>query len=182
MFSQKLKAQLREAIREVQDHPKPGVLFKDITPLINHSMLFGMLIDALRDRYKLHGVDFVAGIEARGFILGAALAYALQAGFVPIRKQGKLPCQTLSASYSLEYGADTIEIHADALRELKDAHVVLIDDLIATGGTALASLELLDKLQAHCVEACFLISLNELEGLQKVAERVSAFSVLEYDK
>ncbi|BEG57824.1 Adenine phosphoribosyltransferase Apt [Helicobacter sp. NHP21005] len=181
MFSQKLKAQLREAIREVQNHPKPGILFRDITPLINHPVLFGALIDALRERYKLHNVDFVVGIEARGFILGAALAYALQAGFVPIRKQGKLPYQTLSASYELEYGTDTVEIHADAFRELNDAHVVLIDDLIATGGTALASLGLLEKLQAHCVEACFLISLNEFGGLEKVSEKVSAFSVLEYD-
>ncbi|BDQ28013.1 adenine phosphoribosyltransferase [Helicobacter heilmannii] len=181
MFSRKLKAQLKEAIREVQNHPKPGVLFRDITTLINHPMLFSALIDALRERYKLLNIDFVVGIEARGFILGAALAYALQAGFVPIRKQGKLPYQTLSASYELEYGTDIIEIHSDAFRELNDAHVVLIDDLIATGGTALASLELLEKLQAHCVEACFLISLNELGGLEKVAQKVSAFSVLEYD-
>ncbi|WP_121021297.1 adenine phosphoribosyltransferase [Helicobacter vulpis] len=180
MFSQKLKTQLREAIREVPDYPKSGILFKDITPLVNHPTLFSRLIDTLKLRYQHHSLDFVVGIEARGFILGAALAYALGAGFVPVRKKGKLPFRTISASYQLEYGADSVEIHTDALREIKDAHVLLVDDLIATGGTALASLELLDRLQAKCLEACFLISLAELGGLEKVGEKVNTFSVLEY--
>ncbi|WP_163533489.1 adenine phosphoribosyltransferase [Helicobacter suis] len=182
MFSQKLKAQLKEEIREIKDHPQKGILFKDITPLLSHPVLFATLIDALKDRYKLYNIDFVVGIEARGFILGAALAYALQAGFVPIRKKGKLPYHTLSAEYSLEYGQDCVEIHSDAFRELKNAHVILIDDLIATGGTALASLELLEKLQAKCIEACFLIALRDLDGLSKVAQKASVFSVLEYER
>lgn len=182
MFSQKLKSQLQNAIREIKDYPQSGILFKDITPLISHPVLFGALIDALKSRYKHHSIDFVVGIEARGFILGAALAYALGTGFVPIRKKGKLPFKTISINYNLEYGQDSIEMHADALREIKDAHVILIDDLIATGGTALASLQLLDKLQAKCIEACFLIALRTLGGLQKVAEQANVFSVLEYEQ
>ncbi|GMB92429.1 Adenine phosphoribosyltransferase Apt [Helicobacter bizzozeronii] len=182
MFSQKFKSQLHDSIREIENYPQSGILFKDITPLISHPTLFGALIDALKDRYKHHSLDFVVGIEARGFILGAALAHALRVGFVPIRKKGKLPSKTLSADYSLEYGKDSVEIHADALREIKDAHVILVDDLIATGGTALASLELLDKLQAKCIEACFLIALRSLGGLQKIAEQANVFSVLEYER
>ncbi|WP_104732090.1 adenine phosphoribosyltransferase [Helicobacter salomonis] len=180
MFTQKLKAQLQETIREVKDYPRSGILFRDITPLINHPVLFSRLIDTLKLRYQHHSIDFVVGIEARGFILGAALAYALGVGFVPIRKKGKLPFKTISAQYQLEYGSDSVEMHTDAFREIKDAHVLLIDDLIATGGTALASLELLARLQAKCLEACFLINLQELGGLDKMAEKVNTFSVLEY--
>ncbi|WP_104682415.1 adenine phosphoribosyltransferase [Helicobacter felis] len=180
MFNQKFKTQLHEAIREIKDYPKAGILFKDITPLINHPALFSKLIDNLKLRYQHHSIDFVVGIEARGFILGAALAYALGIGFVPVRKKGKLPFKTLSAQYQLEYGTDSIEMHTDAFREIKDAHVLLLDDLIATGGTALASLELLERLQAKCLEACFLINLAEFGGLEKVGEKVNVFSVLEY--
>ncbi|MFC3847406.1 adenine phosphoribosyltransferase [Helicobacter baculiformis] len=180
MFSQKLKNQLHEAIREIEGYPRAGILFRDITPLINHPTLFFRLIETLRVRYQHHSIDFVVGIEARGFILGASLAYALGAGFAPVRKKGKLPFKTISASYQMEYGMDSVEMHTDALREIKDAHVLLIDDLIATGGTALASLELLDRLQAKCLEACFLINLTELGGLEKVAEKVNTFSILEY--
>ncbi|WP_104750456.1 adenine phosphoribosyltransferase [Helicobacter cynogastricus] len=180
MFSQKLKAQLHEAIREVPDYPKAGVLFRDITPLINHPALFSKLIDTLKVRYQHHSIDFVVGIEARGFILGAALAYALGVGFVPVRKKGKLPFKTLEVSYQLEYGAGSVEMHTDAFKEIKDAHVLLVDDLIATGGTALASLELIERLQAKCLEACFLINLKELGGLEKMSEKVNTFSILEY--
>ncbi|WP_120952018.1 adenine phosphoribosyltransferase [Helicobacter sp. L8] len=180
MFNQKFKTQLHECIREIEDYPKAGILFRDITPLINHPTLFAKLIDNLKLRYQHHSIDFVVGIEARGFILGAALAYALGAGFVPVRKKGKLPFKTIRVDYQLEYGVDSLEIHTDALREIKDARVLLVDDLIATGGTALASLELLDRLQAKCLEACFLIGLRELGGLEKVGEKVNVFSVLEY--
>ncbi|MGN8395666.1 adenine phosphoribosyltransferase [Helicobacter pylori] len=178
-MNETLKEELLQSIREVKDYPKKGILFKDITTLLNYPKLFNKLIDALKKRYLALNIDFIVGIEARGFILGSALAYALGVGFVPVRKKGKLPAHTLSQSYSLEYGSDSIEIHSDAFRGIKGVRVVLIDDLLATGGTALASLELIKALQAECVEACFLIGLKELLGIQLLEERVKTFCLLE---
>ncbi|AFI05312.1 adenine phosphoribosyltransferase [Helicobacter cetorum] len=178
-MNEAFKKELLAHIREIKDYPRKGILFKDITTLLNYPMLFNKLIDTLRKRYMALNIDFIVGIEARGFILGSALAYALGVGFVPIRKKGKLPAHTISQSYSLEYGNDSIEIHSDAFRGVKGVRVVLIDDLLATGGTALASLQLIKLLQAECIEACFLLGLKELSGIQLLEEQVKTFCVLE---
>ncbi|PAF41944.1 adenine phosphoribosyltransferase [Helicobacter sp. 11S02596-1] len=177
-MSEKLKKDLLSAIRDVPDYPKPGILFKDITTLTNHPILFASLIDALKTRYEVFNVDFVAGIESRGFIFGAALAYALKAGFVPIRKKGKLPSERLSERYELEYGFDEIEMHTDAFRGVKGAQVILIDDLIATGGTAQAALNLIKRVGATCIEACFLLDLPQLGGAEKLRESSKVFTIL----
>lgn len=149
-------------IRTVPDHPKPGVLFRDITTLLKDAGAFGRAIDALADRHRGRPVDVVAGIEARGFVVGAALAYALGAGFVPLRKAGKLPAATTSHAYELEYGVDRIEMHLDAVAT--GARVLLADDLIATGGTAEAAVRLIEGAGAEIVECCFLVELPELGG------------------
>ena len=153
-----------DAIRDIPDFPKPGIIFKDITTLLNDAEAFGALMAHLEGRYRSYDLDFVAGIESRGFIFGAALATRLGVGFVPIRKKGKLPYTTVSEKYALEYGVDEVEIHIDAFRDKKDAKVLLIDDLIATGGTAKAASELIEKVGARCVEACFVIELDFLNG------------------
>ncbi|WP_104747620.1 adenine phosphoribosyltransferase [Helicobacter cetorum] len=178
-MNEAFRNELLQHIREVKDYPKKGILFKDITTLINHHKLFKELIDKLKKRYENTPLDFVVGIEARGFILGSALAYALGVGFVPIRKKGKLPSQTISQTYALEYGTDSIEMHTDAFRGIKGARVLLIDDLIATGGTALASLKMIKSLQVICVEACFLLGLRDLPGIKLLEDQVKTFCVLE---
>ncbi|WP_104761564.1 adenine phosphoribosyltransferase [Helicobacter cetorum] len=178
-MNEAFKKELLQHIREIKDYPKKGILFKDITTLINHHKLFKELIDKLKKRYENMPIDFVVGIEARGFILGSALAYALGVGFVPIRKKGKLPSKIISQTYALEYGTDSMEIHTDAFRGIKGARVLLVDDLIATGGTAIASLKLIKSLQAICAEACFLIGLKELSGIKLIDEQVKTFCVLE---
>ena len=141
---------IRSAIRDIADFPKPGIVFKDITPLLANGPLFGKTIDLIAARYRSQKIDTVLGIESRGFIVGAALAYKLVAGFSVVRKPGKLPYQTHSASYQLEYGTDTLEIHIDGLP--RNARVVIADDLIATGGTAAATAQLVTKLGATVVE------------------------------
>ncbi|PAF49268.1 adenine phosphoribosyltransferase [Helicobacter sp. 12S02232-10] len=178
-MSEKLKKDLFSSIRDIPDYPKPGILFKDITTLINHSVLFSSLIDTLKERYEPLDINFVAGIESRGFIFGAALAYALKVGFVPIRKKGKLPFTTVSEKYSLEYGFDEIEMHIDAFRNIKEARVILIDDLIATGGTAQAAVRLIESVGAKCVEACFILDLPELGGSEKLREFIQVFTILD---
>jgi adenine phosphoribosyltransferase len=163
---------IKNSIRVIPDFPKPGINFKDITTLLNNQKAFSTLINHLKERYKEYDLDYIAGIDARGFIFGSALAYALNIGFVPIRKKGKLPYTTVSEKYTLEYGVDAVEIHIDAFENKKDAKVLLIDDLLATGGTAGAASKLIEKVGAKCVEACFIIELNFLEGAKKLSTPV----------
>ncbi|MGE5219662.1 MAG: adenine phosphoribosyltransferase [Chloroflexota bacterium] len=171
-------AKIRAAIRDIPDFPKPGIVFKDITPLLASGALFGKTIDMLAQRYQNEKIDAVLGIESRGFIIGAALAYKLGAGFCVVRKPGKLPCETHQASYELEYGTDTLEIHTDAIP--RAARVVIADDLIATGGTAAATAELVSKLGATVVECAFVIELSFLKGREKLRPN-RVHSILQYD-
>ncbi len=170
---------LMESIRDVPDFPKPGILFKDITTLLNNAEAYTMLMDHLEARYEDFGLDYIAGIESRGFIFGAALAAKLGVGFVPVRKKGKLPSATIAEKYALEYGFDEVEIHIDAFAEKEGAKVLLIDDLIATGGTAAAAAKLIRDAGAECVEACFVINLSFLGGVKKLADIAPHYSVLE---
>ena len=180
-LSQTEKKIIEDAIRDVPDFPKPGIVFKDITTLLNDAKAFGVTMNHLYERYKDQNLDFIAGIDARGFIFGAALAQMLGIGFVPIRKKGKLPFTTISQKYSLEYGFDEIEIHIDAFRGKKGARVLLIDDLIATGGTANAAAELIRQADAECVEACFIIGLTFLDGIKNLSEKTSVYTLIEVD-
>ncbi|MBE3609899.1 adenine phosphoribosyltransferase [Campylobacter californiensis] len=173
------KEYLLNSIRQVHDFPKPGIVFRDITTLLNDKEAFNFLIDHLVARYGEMEIDFIAGIESRGFIFGAALAAKLRLPFVPIRKPKKLPYITISQKYSLEYGVDEVQIHIDAFREKQNAKVLLIDDLIATGGTAKASVELINQTNATCIEACFLIDLKELGGSNNLKNLTKIYSVLE---
>ncbi|HEY8322789.1 MAG TPA: adenine phosphoribosyltransferase [Candidatus Baltobacteraceae bacterium] len=157
-------------IRAIPDFPIPGILFRDITPLLKDKQGFKEAIDLFVDRFKGRGIDYVVGIEARGYMLGAPLAYAIGAGFVPVRKPGKLPYSKLSESYALEYGTNSLEIHADALGN--GDKVLVVDDLLATGGTAAATRRLLERLGAQVEAFAFLIELEALKGrdaLQGVA-------------
>lgn len=178
-LNKKEKEYLLNSIRAVKDFPKPGIVFRDITTLLNDKEAFNFLMDHLTARYENFGIDFIAGIESRGFIFGAALAARLRLPFVPIRKPKKLPYITISQKYSLEYGIDEVQIHIDAFGEKEDARVLLIDDLIATGGTAKASVELINQTKAKCVEACFLIDLKELGGSGTLKKLTKIYSVLE---
>jgi len=170
---------LLSSIRDVPDFPKPGIIFKDITTLLNNKEAFKILMDHLEDRYKDYNLDFIAGIESRGFIFGAALASRLNIGFVPVRKKGKLPFTTVSEKYALEYGIDEVEIHIDAFRGKNGAKVLLIDDLIATGGTAQAAAKLIKKIHENVVEACFIINLTFLKGEERLKNLTNVYSVLE---
>jgi adenine phosphoribosyltransferase len=161
-----LQDDLRAAIRTIPDHPKPGILFRDITTLLGDARAFRRAVDELVHPFAGTKIDKVAGIEARGFILGGAIAHQLSAGFVPIRKKGKLPHAKVSIGYSLEYGIDEMEMHADAVTQ--GERVVLVDDLVATGGTAEAAVKLLKQLGADVVVACFVIDLPDLGGAKKV--------------
>ena len=161
-----LTNELEAAIRTIPDYPKPGILFRDITTLLNQPRAFRRAVDELVHPYAGTGIEQVAGIEARGFILGGAVAHQLSAGFVPIRKKGKLPWKTVSMDYELEYGTDTIEMHQDAIRP--GQKTILVDDLIATGGTAEGSIKLLRALGADIVAACFVIDLPDLGGTDKI--------------
>jgi len=163
-----IQQKLNKVIRTIPDFPKKGIMFKDITTLLNDADAFKELIDFLKQRYSTKNIDFVAGIESRGFIFGSALAYALGVGFVPVRKKGKLPYTTISEKYALEYGFDEVEIHIDAFKNKENAKVLLIDDLIATGGTAAAAVNLIKKVGAEVVEACFIIELKDLNGRSKI--------------
>src|SRR5216684_8882004 len=157
---------LKKLIREIPDYPKPGILFYDITTLLKDKKGFNMMIDRLCGHYNGHQIDLVAGIEARGFIFAPALAYRLNAGFVPVRKPKKLPAKTAKISYALEYGTDTMEIHEDAVQ--KGQRVLLCDDLLATGGTAAAAVELLRSLGAVVDGAAFAVELSFLNGRAKL--------------
>ncbi len=170
---------IENSIRDIKDFPKPGIVFKDISTLLNNKEAYGVLMNHLYQRYKEYNLDYVAGIDARGFIFGAALAQMLGLGFVPIRKKGKLPYTTISEKYALEYGVDEIEVHIDAFSEKEKARVLLIDDLIATGGTANAAAKLVNQAGACCVEACFIIGLNFLDGQKNLKETTDVYSLIE---
>ncbi len=175
---EKLEEKIKTLIRDVPDFPKKGIIFKDITTFLNTSV-FSEYIDFLATKYK--DVDFVCGIESRGFIFGAALAAKIKKGFVPIRKQGKLPFTTVSEKYALEYGFDEIEVHIDAFRNVKNPKVLLIDDLIATGGTSEAAVKLIRQAGGNIVAAVFLIELTFLEGAKKLKEiNVNVDSLIKY--
>ena len=161
-----LASELRQSIRTIPDYPKPGIMFRDITTLLGDARAFRRAIDELVQPWAGTKIDKVAGMEARGFILGGAVAHQLSAGFVPIRKKGKLPHTTVSIAYSLEYGVDEMEMHTDAI--VKGERVILIDDLIATGGTAEGAVKLLQQMGADVVAACFVIDLPELGGAAKI--------------
>lgn len=175
------KAILINAIRDIPDFPKPGIVFKDITTLLSDKEAFGVLMSHLQERYTTYDLTHVAGIDARGFIFGAALAQMLGVGFVPIRKKGKLPYTTVSEKYSLEYGVDEVEIHIDAFSSAQKPRVLLIDDLIATGGTAYAAANLINKVGAECIEACFIMGLDFLSGQSKLRDVVEVYTVIGVD-
>ena len=162
-------SEIKAAIRTIPDYPKPGIMFRDITTLLGDARAFRRTVDELVQPWAGSKVDKVAGIEARGFILGGAVAHQVSAGFVPIRKKGKLPARTIGQEYSLEYGVDTIEIHADAIH--KGDRVLLIDDLIATGGTAEAAIELIRRSGGELVAAAFVIDLPDLGGAARLAAK-----------
>ena len=159
---------LADKIRKIENWPQKGILFHDITPVLQSAEYFRLLVDLLVYRYIGQKVDVVAGLDARGFIIGAALAYQLNVGFVPIRKKGKLPFDTVSQSYALEYGEATVEIHTDAI--IPGARVLLVDDLVATGGTMLAGVELIRKLGGEVIEAAAILEFTDLDGGKKIRE------------
>jgi len=167
---------LRSYIRDIPDFPKPGILFRDITPLLADGRALRWTIDQLAERYR-GTVDMVLGIESRGFIIGSALAYALGVGIAIVRKPGKLPSETFSADYALEYGTDKLEIHRDAFGE--KAKVLIVDDLLATGGTATAAIQLAERLDGEIVECAFIIELDFLKGRERLAPR-PVFSLIRY--
>jgi adenine phosphoribosyltransferase len=170
---------LKQLIREVPDFPKKGILFYDITTLLKNKAGFATLIDALSEHYIEKEIDLVLGMEARGFIFGPALAYRLNAGFVPVRKPGKLPAETARVSYDLEYGNAALEIHKDAIQ--KGQRVLIVDDLLATGGTAVATAELARGLGAQIAGLAFVVELDFLRGREKLAQ-YEVFSLLRYDR
>src|SRR6478672_13901121 len=170
---------LKKLIREIPDFPKPGILFYDITTLLKDKTGFATLIDALSEHYLEKEVDLVLGMEARGFIFGPALAYRLNAGFVPVRKPGKLPAPTARKEYELEYGKNTLEIHRDAIEP--GQRVIIVDDLLATGGTACATVELAKSLGAKIAGLGFVVELDFLKGREKLGE-YDVYSLLHYDR
>ncbi|RYF56253.1 MAG: adenine phosphoribosyltransferase [Comamonadaceae bacterium] len=171
---------VKRTIRNVPDWPQPGVTFRDITPVLQDPRTFRVLIDLFVYRYMRQRLDLVAGIDARGFIVGSVLAYELNLGFVPVRKKGKLPSRTVSEDYTLEYGNATVEMHADSVRP--GQRVLLVDDLIATGGTMVAAIKLLQRLGANVVEAASIIDLPELGGSAAIAEtHTPRYSVCSFD-
>jgi len=170
---------LKKLIREVPDYPKPGILFYDLTTLLKDKQGFHSLIDRLCDHYQGRTIDVVAGMEARGFIFAPALAYRLGAGFVPVRKPRKLPAKTASISYALEYGSDTLEVHEDAIA--KGSRVIICDDLLATGGTAAATAQLLQNLGGKVEGAAFAVELTFLNGRARLPG-IDVFSLIQYDK
>ena len=161
-----MKVNPADFIRAIPDFPKPGIIFRDITPLLSNAEALRATIGHFVDRYQDKGITQVVGMEARGFIFGTALAHALGVGFVPLRKPGKLPGATLKQSYALEYGEDTLEMHSDALTAADN--VVIIDDLLATGGTALAAVQLVEKSAAQLHECAFVITLQALPGVKRL--------------
>ena len=168
MISPSLENMLSDSIRAIPDYPKPGIMFRDITTLLGDARAFRRAVDELVHPWAGQRIDKVAGMEARGFILGGAVAHQLSAGFVPIRKKGKLPHTKVSIAYSLEYGIDEMEMHEDAVQP--GERVILVDDLIATGGTAEGAVKLLKQIGANVVAACFVIDLPDLGGAKKIRD------------
>jgi adenine phosphoribosyltransferase len=166
MVSMQFEHDLKESVRTIPDYPKPGIMFRDITTLLGNARAFRRAVDELVQPWAGMKIDKVAGIEARGFILGGAVAHQVSAGFVPIRKKGKLPHKRVSIAYSLEYGLDEMEMHEDAVE--KGDRVILVDDLVATGGTAEGAVKLLRQLGADVLAACFIIDLPDLGGADKL--------------
>lgn len=175
---QQIANEVKEMIRDVKDFPKEGILFKDITTALKDSETLKKMVDFLCDNFKNERIDYIVGLESRGFIFGVPVAYKLDAGFIPVRKPNKLPAKTLSESYALEYGTDTLEIHEDALKA--GDRVLIVDDLLATGGTAGAACNLVYKTGADIVGCAFVIELNDLKGRDKLPKNVKILSMLEY--
>lgn len=160
--------ELKSLIRDIPDFPKKGVIYKDITPLLKEGESFKKIVDTLAERYKDRRIDYIASIEARGFVFGSALAYRMGKGLIPIRKKGKLPYKTMSVTYDLEYGTDTLEMHEDAVK--KGDRVLIVDDLLATGGTAAAACDLVKKTGGEIEEISFVIELEFLKGRDKLKD------------
>ncbi len=169
---------LKSKIRDIPDFPKPGIVFKDLTTLLKDKEAFGYVIDVFSDRFANLKPKYVAGIEARGFILAPAIAHKLNVGFIPVRKPGKLPYRVVRESYQLEYGSDTLEVHEDCVN--KGDRVILIDDLLATGGTASAAYNLLTKVGADVVSFGFVVELAFLNGREKLNKDLDIFSVISF--
>lgn len=177
MSSNSEPIRLEDWIRDIPDFPQPGVLFKDITPLLQNPAAFRVALDRLAAHYAGAGIEAVVGVESRGFIFGAPLAYLLNCGFVPVRKFGKLPAQTETVEYALEYGTNIVEIHTDAVQP--GQRVLIVDDLLATGGTVFAALELVERLGAHVAGIAFLVELTFLEGRERLKGH-DVFAVIKY--
>ncbi|MEI0580939.1 adenine phosphoribosyltransferase [Brachyspira pilosicoli] len=160
--------ELKNYIRNIQDYPKEGILFRDITTLLKDKDAFKFAIDSMAKQVEDKKIDYIVGAESRGFLIGSALAYRLNCGFVPVRKKGKLPCKTISEEYALEYGTDSLYMHEDAIN--KGANVLIVDDLIATGGTALAMMKMVERLGGNIVGSSFLIELKELNGRKDISK------------
>lgn len=167
----------QERIRNIPDFPKPGILFRDITTLLKDKEAFKSAVDAIANKYKNKGIDIVVAVEARGFILGGAIAHRLNAGFVPVRKKGKLPWKTNAVTYNLEYGTDTLEMHHDAIKP--QDKVLIIDDLLATGGTVKAVTDLVTQLQGKITGIAFLIELTDLKGKERL-RGYPVYSLIKY--
>jgi len=170
---------LKSKIRTVPDWPKKGIMFRDITTLLQDKDAFKYIIDKFYERYKDKNIDIVVGIESRGFIFGATLAYKLGCSFVPVRKEGKLPHKTMKQAYELEYGTAVVEIHNDAIKQ--GQKVLIVDDLIATGGTCAASITLIEKLKGEIVECAFVVELPDLQGREKIEPGNKVFSIVEFE-
>lgn len=177
-MAQQIVSQVKDKIRSIPDFPKPGILFRDITTALKDADTLRIMIDYLCNEFKDEKIDYVIGLESRGFIFGMPVAYNLNAGFIPVRKPNKLPAETLKESYELEYGIDSLEIHADALK--KGDKVLIIDDLLATGGTAAAACNLVYKTGAEIVGCAFIIELNGLNGRAKLPKEVKTLSMIQY--
>jgi adenine phosphoribosyltransferase len=170
---------LKQKIRNVQDFPKPGIGFKDITTLIKDATAFKQSIDTIANQYNPADIDVIVGIESRGFIFGAALAHKWGKGFVPVRKPGKLPAESIREEYQLEYGSDAVEIHKDAISP--GQHVLIIDDLLATGGTVAAAAKLVERLSGNIMGICFLIELSFLKGREKL-KRYNVHALIDFEE
>jgi adenine phosphoribosyltransferase len=168
---------LRKKIRDIPDFPQKGIIFKDIMPLLQDPVALRTALDLLADHYRFAGIEMVVGVESRGFIFGAPLAYLLGAGFAPVRKFGKLPAGTIHVEYQLEYGSNVVEMHTDALHE--GQRVLIVDDLLATGGTVSAAVDLVDRLGGEIVSIAFLVELAALEGRQQLAG-YDVFALIKY--
>ena len=169
--------ELKDYIRNIQDYPKKGILFRDITTLLQNKDAFKYAIDKMAEQISSEKIEYIVGAESRGFLIGSALAYKLNCGFIPVRKKGKLPYKTISEEYALEYGTDTLYMHEDAIK--KCDRVLIVDDLIATGGTALAMIKMVEKLEGIVVGSSFLIELKELNGRKEI-EKYPVHVLIEY--